>query len=457
MKRVLCLVLALAGCESILDIRTSRYLAEGGTCEGVLRVRILADLTGPTKDVGIPGGKGQTDYLRALGNVRGCSLDVDVADTKYDVATTLDAYRTWKSRPEWNEVSTIFVEGTPMAQAIGPLAAEDGKVLVSTALNGDLASPSPIDHTVGVPTLNGSFVLATVPTEKRSPGYPDLFMAGTDYTTSARVAMNIAWKRGAKRVGFFACTTSAYCTDPVDGAKAFLPMLGGIDVGRDLAIELDDDDATIQSKVETYFQAELAQQAKDPSYARVDWIWFGNTRTTLARLGRALDAVSTKLALTPKPTVLADNYGLDELLFGECGSACVGMLGVQPQAAFGDGTVPGMAKLLDVHRAARTTDGEPETKYATVAYVISFVAAAEWRAAAEDVIDSGKQVTGATLKDAFERFQQRSIDDLATISYAPADHRPQASARLYTLDASGKLVLVGQPIAIALQPDWLGY
>jgi hypothetical protein len=354
-------------------------------------------------------------------------------------------------------VSTIFVQGTPMAQAVGPLAAADGKVLVSTALNGDLAAPSPIEHDVGVPTLNGSFVLGTVPTQKRSPGYPFLFMSGTDYTTSARVAMDIAWKRGAKRIGFFSCTTSAYCTDPVDGAKSFLPLLGGIEPGRDLAIELTDDDATIDKKVEDYFRAELDQQKKDPTYQRVDWIWFGNTRTTLARLGRSIAKAATLLALDPKPTVLSDNYGLDELLFGECGDACTGMLGVQPLPAFGDPTAAGMARLVSVHDQQRQTDGEPQSDYATVSYVYGYVAAASFRVAAEDLVDAGRPITGANLRDAFEHFEQRAIDDLATITYTPNDHRPQSSARLYQLDGTGKLVLVGQPISISLQPEWLGY
>src|SRR5205807_4215571 len=132
--------------------------------------------------------------------------------------------------------------------------------------------PMPVQHDVGVPSLSGSFADATIPVSKKSPGYPFLFFQGTDYTTSARVAMNVAWKRGAKRVGFFACTTSAFCTDPVDGAKTFLPLLGSIQVGRDLAIELSDDEPTIATKVGAYLRAERDHVAQDASYAPVDWI-----------------------------------------------------------------------------------------------------------------------------------------------------------------------------------------
>src|SRR5207244_3303714 len=99
-------------------------------------------------------------------------------------------------------------------------------------------------------------------------------------TTAARVAMTFVWKRGARRVAFFACTSTAFCTDAVDGAKTFLPTLG-TRIGRDLAIEIDDDEATIERKLDAYFRAELDHRAQDPSYVPVDWIWFGNQRTGL--------------------------------------------------------------------------------------------------------------------------------------------------------------------------------
>jgi len=454
LKRILLLALLLAGCENVLGIRTSRFLAEGGTCTGTLRVRVLYDMTGSTKDVGIPAGKGVHDHLLALqksGGLRGCPIDVEIADTKYDVQTTIAAYRAWAARPDFPEVSTIFVQGTPMAEALGPLAAQDGKIVVSTAFNGALAAPAPVQHDVGVPTLNGSFALATLPVQKKSPGYPFVFFQGTDYTTSARVAMNVAWKRGAKRMGFFACTTSAFCTDPVDGAKTFIPLLGTIQVGRDLPIELDDDEPTIAQKVAVYFQAERDHAAQDASYVPVDWIWFGNTRRTLALVGKALAAVPEH------PQIITDNWGLDEALRAECGDACTGVLGVQPFPAYGDLSASGMQRLIDIHDAQRKADNEPTAEYAQVQYVYGYVATLAWRTAVESAIDAGQQPTGATLRAAFESWNAQPLDGLASVTYTPSDHRPQSSARLYQLDASGKLTLVGQPISISLQPDWLGY
>lgn len=454
--------MAVAGCADVLDIRTSRYLAEAGAtdgrCEGTLRVRVLYDMTGSTLDVGIPAGKGVMDHLRAIdaeGGIRGCKLDILEGDTHYDVETTLAVYRGWQKRPEWNDVSAVFSQGTPMTQALGPLAADEKKLLVSTAFNGELATPAASEHDVAVPSVNSAFAEARVPTRKRSPGYPFVFFQGTDYTTAARVAMNFIWKSGAKRVAFFACSTSAFCTDPVDGGKTFLEVLGGTRVGRDLAIELNEDEASIETRVEAYLREEVAHAAADPTYVPVDWIWFGNTRGTLARLGRALARIKTRVPLAPK--IITDNWGLDEVLFTDCGDACVGIQGVQPFPVYGDGSASGMAKLVANHDSFRAAENVPPKTYAVVQYVYGYVAVSTWRAAVESALDAGLPVTGENLRVALERFQQRSIDGLATLSYSGTDHRPQSSARVYMLGASGKLEQVGQPISISLQSDWLGW
>jgi ABC-type branched-subunit amino acid transport system substrate-binding protein len=449
------------GCADILDIRTSRYLEDdGGTkrCAGTLRVRVLYDATGPTKDVGLPGGLGVIDHLRAMdaeGGIRGCRVELLAADMRYSAEATLAAYREWQQSPEWNDVTTVFGQGSGMTLAIGPLAADEGKLVVTTAENGELASPVPISVDIGVPSLSDAFLEATVPARKSSLGYPFVFFQGTDYTTAARLAMTFAWKAGAKRVGFFACSTSAFCTNPVDGAKTFLPTLGGITIGRDLAIELDADEETIAQKTETYFRQELDHQKVDPTYVPVDWIWFGNTRTTLARLGRALARVKANLGVAPK--VISNTFGLDELLFAECGEACVGFYGVQPLPIFGDRSEPGMARLVEVHAAARAAENAPASLYATTPFVIGYVAAAAWRAAVEAVVDDGQPVTGAALRAKMETFRQRPIAGLASVSYSATDHRPQSSVRVYAVQPSGVIAPVGQPQSIALQPGWLGW
>jgi hypothetical protein len=463
LKRAWAVAAVLAGgvaCEDVLGIDTGRVLVEGGakTCSGTIGIRILYDMTGPTKDVSTDNGVGVRDLLREIdsgGGVRGCALDLDAEDSKYDAQTSLAVYDAWKARPDWAQVSTIVANGTPMVQVLGPRAAADGKLLVSAAYAGELASPDPVSHAIQVPSLNDAFAAALVPVTKQSPGYPYVFFQPTDYTTSARIAMNYVWRQASQRVGFFYCSTSAFCTDPVDGAKTFLQQLGGTQIGRDLAIELTDTDAQVAQKVLAFFQAEVAHKAANPTYAIVDWVWFGNTRASLASLGKALASMTAQLGL--HVSVITNTYGLDEALYAACGNPCVGFFGVQPLPVYGDSSVTGMADLLRVHQKYRMIDGEDPSRHATVEYVGGYLAADAWRLAAEQIVDAGLPVTGANLRDAMNRFQNVSVDGFATLSYSPGDHRPQGTARIYRLSTSGTLETVGQPIGITLQPDWIGW
>lgn len=427
-------------------------------CATPIRVRVLYDMTGHTKEVGTAAGKGQYDYLRALnaaGGIRGCPLDIDIQDTKYDKYASLEAYSAWKARPDWREVSTIFLQGTPTTQALGPLAAADEKLVMTTAYAGEIATPRASSVDVSVPSLSGAFTEASVLVRKQSPGYGNVFFQGIDYTTAARVAANFAWRQGGKRMAFFYCSTSAFCTDPVDGAKTFLKMLGGTKIGRDLFLELGDDAAVVERKVVAFFEQERQRQVEDPSYEVADWIWFGNTSADTPALGRA---IAKARALTGLPIqLIGNNWSVDELLYAQCGDACVGFHVVQPYALFGDPTMSGTAQLLADHARYRALDGEPVDAYRTVQYVYGRVAVGAWRLAVERLIDAGRPVTGPNLRAMLETFKNVDVEGFATVSYTPTDHRPQSVARVTRLGPHGRMETIGQPMSLSLQASWLGW
>lgn len=432
--------------------------APAATCTEPIRIRVMYDMTGATKDVGTAAGKGEHDYLRAIndaGGIRGCKLDIDVQDTRYDKHASLEVYGAWRARPDWSAVSAIFVQGTPMTQALGPLASADEKVVISGAYAGELAAPAPASAEVLVPSLNDAFVEASVLVHKQSPGYPYVFFQGTDYTTAARVAANFAWRQGAKRMAFFYCSTSQFCTDPVDGAKTFLKLLGGTRIGRDLFIELDDDEAAIERKIARFFQQERAHKAAHADYEIADWIWFGNTSANSAALGRAI-AKATHAA-GPQVRVIGNNWSVDESLFARCGDACAGFHVVQPFAMFGDLTAAGTAGLLADHAKYRKLDGDPADAYRTVQYVYGRVAVATWKLAVERLLDQGRPVTGPNLRAMLESFRGVDVEGFAAVSYTAADHRPQSGARITQLRAGGRMEAIGQPLSLSLQPGWLGW
>jgi ABC-type branched-subunit amino acid transport system substrate-binding protein len=427
-------------------------------CRGPIRVRVMYDMTGDTKEVGTAAGKGEYDYLRAIdaaGGIRGCRLDIDVQDTRYDKRASLEVYAAWKARSDWAEVSTIFVQGTPMTQVLGPLASAEHKLILSGAYAGELAAAGPTTVDVAIPSLSDAFAEAQVLVRKQSPGYSHVFFQGTDYTTAARVAASFAWRQGARRMAFFYCSTSAFCTDPVDGAKTFLHALGGTRIGRDLFVELADDPAMIERKVLRFFHDELRHRAAHPGYEIADWVWFGNTSPNAASLGKALHKVKTQLGIDVH--VIGNNWSVDESLYGLCGDACVGFHVVQPFALFGDRTAAGSAGLSADHARYRALDGDPPGAYRTVQYVYGRVAVATWKLAVERLLDQSKPVTGANLRDVLESFRNVDIEGFATIGYTATDHRPQSGARITRLGPRGRMETIGQPLALSLQSGWLGW
>lgn len=447
-----------SGAGSSGGAAAGRQASSMAACTAPLRVRVMFDMTGATRGVGTTAGKGELDYLRALqesGGLGGCPIDIDVQDTRYDKATALAVYRAWKARADWPEVSTIFLQGTPMTQILGPLAAEDDKVIISGAYAGELGAPLPTAWDVEVPSLSDAFAAASVSLRKQSNGYSHVFFQGTDYTTAARVAATFVWRQGGRRMAFFYCSTSAFCTDPVDGAKTFLAHLGSTQIGRDLAIELDDTAAEVERKVLRFFEEEQRRAAAHADYQPVDWIWFGNTSANTAALGPALVKVRQRLGLEVQ--VIGNNWSVDESLHQQCGTPCTGFYVVQPFAPFGDASTRGTAALLADHAAFRARDGEPADAHRTVQYVYGRVAVATWRIAAERILARGERVTGASLRAELERFRNVDVEGFATVGYTPTDHRPQAGARVARLAESGALELVGQPVVLALQPSWLGW
>jgi ABC-type branched-subunit amino acid transport system substrate-binding protein len=427
-------------------------------CPTPIRVRVLYDMTGSTKEVGTAAGKGEYDYLRAInaaGGIRGCKLEIDIQDTQYDKYASLEVYRRWRARPDWAEVSTVFLQGTPITQALGPLASDEHKVVMSSAFAGEFAAPAPTSVEVAVPSLNGAFAEASLLVRKQSLGYAYVFFQGTDYTTAARVAANFAWKQGAKRMAFFYCSTSTFCTDPIDGAKTFLNQLGGTRVGRDLFIELDDDEATVERKVVAFFQQEKAYKAGHPTYETADWIWFGNTSKNTVALGKALKKAKDQFHLDLH--LLGNNWSVDESLYRQCGEACVGFSVVQPFGLFGDRTASGTQAMLADHARFRAIDHEPADAYQTVQYVYGRVAVATWKLAVERLLDAGRPITGPNLRAMLETFHNVDVDGFATIGYTSSDHRPQSTARIARLSARGKMEPVGQPISLSLQGSWLGW
>lgn len=490
------LVGGLAACSAILDIPSEAKLvgAEGGggaggsagaagtggtagasgaagkgggttDCTGTLRVRILADLTGATAEVSVPYYKAEMDYLRELnekGGIRGCKIEIDDKDYAYDVNKAQQIYDAWKAAPEWPEVSAIFGFGSGDTLKLAPLVKEDKKPLISASYIGSLASPVPVDVQVKVPEVGPTFEETLFPAQLKSDGYPYNFFAGTDYSTGARIAMFHVKQQGAKRVAMFHCT-AAYCTGPIPAARTYAKSLG-LNLGRDLVVELTEDQATYKTKVLQYFQQELDQKKKDPSYTPVDWVWMGNTTKTTAYLGIALAEANQALGLNVK--MIVNTWGFDETLFKYCGAACVeNVLGIMPFVAYNDTTrgASEMAKVIELHDKWRKREADmgiapADASHRNVRYVQGYVSAQLFQMGVERVLTAGKPVTGENLKEALETLKSVDMGGLCDrLTFTAVDHRPQSTEAVYKISAAGTLENIPPDRTISTESSWLGW
>ena len=460
-------------------------------CRAGIKVRLLLDATGATSGVSVPYFYGELDYLRELnvaGGIKGCPIQLEYADYGYDPAKAQLIYDGWKASPDWAKIVAIFGFGSGDTLQLAPHAREDKKPLISASYFGGLAAPDPVDINVSVPELSGAFDENSFPTHLTSDGFPYNFFTGTDYSTGIRIAMFHVKTLGGKRVGFFHCD-QAYCAGPIPAGRTYAKAQG-LSLGRDLIVQLTEDQTAYDKKVHDYFVQEVEHAKQDGAYSPVDWIWMGNTTKTTAYLAKAIDNLKTRvrppstwgqttddapdvqtLLAALNVQIIVNNWGFDEMLFTLCGAACVNRVhGIVPFTAFGDTTrgsteMPKVVALHDKWRAldAKNADagaagdgGVPS--YKNVRYVQGYVSAMAFRLAVERAIAAGGELTGPSLKSAFESFKQVDTGGLADkLSYGVHDHRPQSTETIYKIAADGKLVPEPPSRTISLDDKWLGW
>jgi hypothetical protein len=264
---------------------------------------------------------------------------------------------------------------------------------------------------------------------------------------------------GAERVGFFYCG-AAYCTGPVPAARAHARRTG-LELGRDLRLELTETQADYDRKIRTYFEQELAYQATHPDYRIVDWVWGGNTTKTTAYMAIALDKVKKPPAeggLGLDVDLIVNNWGFDENLYPRCPGACAERVhGIMPFLAYGDARASEMSKVKALHDKWRQLDGDQKT-YQNIRYVQGYVNVLIFKLAVERVIAAKKPLTGDTIKEALETFNQVSTGGLTDhISFSERDHRPQSTETIYKFDGAGALVNEPPDRTIYLEESWLGW
>ena len=440
-----------------------------GRCSGDLEVRLLAELSGPNADVGLPFFKGQLDLIRQIneeGGVRGCPILVRAVDAKSDDDAARDALTAWMGEPTWELVSTVFVFGTEESLLLSPDLAAEEVLLMSGSAAGALASPGARELDIEVPSVNDSFEERERDESKTTAGHPYAFFAGADESTVGRAAIDLANKEGARKVAFAVCDGDA-CERPLAAVRTHAAAELGLDLGRDLAIDPDASAAEIEQAVMAFYEQELQQQSSDDEYDVPDWLWIGLPSIPAARVAVAVGRVRDDLGLD----VQVVTASADERFAERCGGGCQDHVwAVAPFAAYGN-DVPGMARVEDLHDRWRVRDAEgwngnpaevdgddDPLKHDNIHYVRGHVSVLLWQRALERVIDFEKAVEGKSIKDVLENVSSYELGGLTPpVSYSRTDHRPNSTVRVYRIDEDGELSYDAPDPSVALEEDWIGW
>jgi hypothetical protein len=418
------------------------------TLKGTLEVRTMMSYTGPTSDNATVYYQGIKDALRDAndtGGIKGYKLNEVFYDHAYDLDKAQAKYDEWKKAADWSKILMFFSWGTPDTLMFAADAQKEGKPFISGSYATTLATPTPVMKTVPFPDGTTK--------QFNSDGAPFDFFAGTDYSTQARIGMEFVKKKGGHKIAFAYCTSTPFCEEPIPPGKTYAHQIG-LAIGPDLNPELGDTQEQVDAKVQPYVTA-------NPD---VEWYWMGNSITSTTFLIKSLKKFA------PNAKVISNMWGMDERTggypddptaeqpLGYCGTDCVGnSYVIMSFAAFGDTRYPGMEAVVNLHKKWRMKDGDDLRKWANVRYVQGYVSFHMFRRALESVIDSGKEINGTNLKDAFETFRKLESGGLTSpITFTTDDHRPTNIARIYSLNTHGKFQFEDE-ISVELQRDWLGW
>jgi hypothetical protein len=496
----LALLSALVACSNLLGIPEERLLesqsdsgtlapdvaVEGGPsgpakCQGKVLLNLQADFDSAIKDWSIPTFKGFYDYLREQnekGGPGGCTYDMVVKNNSYTPAKAQTIYEEWRAQPRFKDVLMVLNAGTPDTNQIAPLARSDMKLHFTGSSAARFTSPLDLPgKTVDVPKLSSSFGDFNEPTSVgRADGYPYLFFAGTDYTSTARLGSKIAAELGVKRPAYVACTTSIYCTDPLPAARVTAAQVKLLP-GRSLTIELSNTQDEIIQKTLEFFQAEKAKKVELPAYEPVDWLWMGNTSKTTAYFINAVAIAMKELQWVPTmatkpPAIMINSAGFDEelpvLAKQFCNNsvtdptrklACaeaftdLRVFGAVAFTPFGEpaSAMQAVKTLQEKWLAADKATADPNLAELATAdlkerknlrYVQGYATGLMFDTALRKTLERGKPINVENVRETLEATRVDSLGGLvpSPVTFTAKDHRPQAGALVYQIDPSGKIV-----------------
>ena len=365
-----------------------------------IKVGQLADLTGPTGDVGKPYAEGvqaYKEYVNANGGINGKMVDMQMFDYAYDKNKAINQYKKYKEE----NVVAIQGWGTGDTEALSGFITADKIPYISASYSAHLTDP------------------------KKTPYN---FFCAADYTTALRAGLTFLkenWKDKRTPKIVFIYPNHPYGIAPIKGGKEYAKELGFEVLG--------DEDVGLKA-------IEANSQMLSVKNKGADFAWVGGTTNSTAVILK--DA--KKLGLQTK--FFVNIWGMDESTPKLAEGAEEGALSMVGSALYGD-DVPGMKLLKEV------TKGQPQVTHYIRGWVAMMVLTEALKRA--DKATGGK-ITGESVKDALETFRDFDTAGLtpAKITFTPTDHRPFMAVNI-TEFQEGKLVEI-KTMELPRKAEWLG-
>jgi branched-chain amino acid transport system substrate-binding protein len=391
--RRLMTVVALVGGLAAIAAGCGDDDGNGGGGEAI-RIGGIFDLSGPTSDVGVAYADGIKDYveqINAEGGIEGSEIELISDDYQYDVAQAERLYSRLKSEG----VVAIQGWGTGDTEALSPRINQDEIPYLSASYSANLVDPAetPFNYVPGMT-------------------YSDQMRAVLDY---------IADESGGEHteVAVFH-NDSPFGESPLEDGAAYIEEQG-LDIGYD----------TYAMPAEaTSYVAELSQAQQQGA----EWIVIQNVATPSAQLAKDVqrEGIDAQLVCLV--------YCSDEVYAELAGAAGAGTIGIFPYAPV-NADVPGL------DRAAEAIGGEQALQDTHVHYVQGYYTMHAMAEAIRSVLESGDELTGASLQAALEEMDAVDTGEVTTeFDWTPELHAALGSAPLYELGQDGLWTELTEPL-----------
>lgn len=353
-----------------------------------IKVGGIFDITGATGDVGAPhaeGARAWFDYLNnELGGVNGRKVELIWGDYAYQVPKAVELYKKYVNE---DKVVAILGWGTGDTEAMKELIAQDK-----------------------IPYLSGSFAESLTDPSVT----PYNFIVSSTYSQQARVLLDwIKERKPDAKVGII-YHDSPFGQAPVADARAYAQQIGLTWVGE-LALPGGAADAVTQV---------LDLHNKGVEFIMIQNVVKGTTQV--------LKAVQQQ-GLSDKIQVVGMTYSVDETLLTAAGDAAEGFVGT-PAFVFPYDEGPGIDEAVACAEKIGLKREDLTQKWLQ-GWVFG-------RILTEAIRRAGDNVTGETLKAAFETFNEVDLGGIgAPLTFTPTDHLGTGKARIYQVQ-NGRFVAI---------------